>query len=68
MPRKRKASKARTENLQAARETFSGKRRKSTPVDSNVSDGDEGRASDDEIVRFKSFKTHLKTLHNIPDG
>ena len=69
MPRKRKASKARTENLQAVRETFSGKQRKSTPADSNLSDaGDEGRISDDEIVCFKSFKTYPKPLYNVPDG
>ena len=43
-----------TENLQAARETFSGKWWKSTPADSNLSDaGNEGRISDDEIVCFK---------------
>ena len=69
MPWKWKASKACTENLQAARETFSGKWWKSTPADSNLSDaGDEGRISDDEIVCFKSFKTYLKPLYNVPDG
>jgi hypothetical protein len=68
MPRKRKASKARIENLQAARETFSGKRRRSTPAESNLSDGDEGRMSDDEIVHLNSFKPQLKLIYNIPDG
>ena len=69
MPRKQKASRAHTENLQAARETYSGKRWKSTPADSNLSDtGNEGRTSDDEIVCFKSFKTHPKPLYNVPDG
>ena len=52
MGRKRKASKARIGNLQAARKTLSDKRRKSTPADS---DRDEGRSSEDEIVCFKSF-------------
>jgi hypothetical protein len=70
MPRKRKASKARIENLQIARETFSGKRRRSTPgspADSDISDSDEGMASDDEIVLFYSFKTYLKLIQNILD-
>ena len=49
---KRKASKAHIENLQAARGTLSDKRWKSTPANS---DRDEGRSSEDEIVRFKSF-------------
>ena len=56
MPRKRKASRARIENLQVARETFSGKRRRSTTQsDSNLLDGSEGRTwmSDDEIVHLK---------------
>jgi len=68
MPKKRKASKARIENLQAARDTFSGKRRRSTPAESTLSDGDEGRASDDAIVHLNSFKTHPKLIHDIPDG
>jgi hypothetical protein len=52
MGQKRKASKARIGNLQAARGTLSDKRRKSTPADS---DREEGRLSEDEIVHFRSF-------------
>ena len=69
MPQKQKAFRARTDNLQAARETYSGKWQKSTLADSNLSDtGNEERTSDDEIVCFKSFKTHPKPLYNVPDG
>jgi hypothetical protein len=52
MGQKRKASKARIENLQAVRGTLSDKQQKSTPADS---DRDEGRSSEDKIVCFKSF-------------
>ena len=38
MPQKRKTSAARVANLQVARDTLSGKQRKSTPVDSDFSD------------------------------
>ena len=60
LQRKRTASQARIEILQAARETFSSKQRRSTtPADSNLLDGNEGSMSDsdDEIVHFNSFKT-----------
>lgn len=65
MPKRRKASKARIENLQAARDT---KRRRSTPAESTLSDGDEGRASDDAIVHLNSFKANPTLIHDIPDG
>jgi hypothetical protein len=68
MPWKQKALKACIENLQAARETFSGKQQRSTPAESNLSDGNEGRISDDEIVQLNSFKPQLKLIYNIPDG
>ena len=57
MGRKRKASKARIENLQVARSSLPDKRRKSTPAesDSDLSDG-LSLASNDEIVRLKSLK------------
>jgi hypothetical protein len=48
MPRKRKASKARVGNLQDARDALvSGKRRKSTPADSDISDKDEDSETED---------------------
>jgi len=65
IPQERKASNACIENLQIARERFSGKQQRSTP---NLSDGDEGRTSDDEIVHLNSFKPQPKLIHNIPDG
>ena len=68
MPQKRKASKARIENLNSARKTSPGKRRKSTAVESNLSDGDEGRTSNDEIVYLNSSKPPPKLIYNIPDG
>ena len=68
MPRKRKASKACIENLQSARETSSGKQQRSTSAESNLSDSDEGRMSDDEIVHLNSFKPQPKLIYNIPDG
>jgi len=55
-------------NLQSARETFSGKWWRSTPAESNLSDGNEERMSDDEIVHLNSFKPQPKLIYNIPDG
>jgi hypothetical protein len=53
MPRKRKASAARRTNLQVARDSLSGKRRKSTPVDSDFSEEKTSdHSDDDEIVYF----------------
>ena len=71
MLQKRKTSKAHIEILQIARKTFSGNQQRCTPgspADSNISDGDEGLASNDEIVLLNSFKTYPKLIHNIPDG
>jgi len=59
MPRKRKASKARVGNIQGARDALSGKRQKSTPAGSDISDGDEKRESGDEIVCL-SLSKHTK--------
>ena len=50
MPKKRKAAASRAVNFQAATETLSAKWQKSTPADSNLSNSEEERASDDEIV------------------
>ncbi|KAF8802251.1 hypothetical protein BYT27DRAFT_6773843 [Phlegmacium glaucopus] len=55
MGQKRKASKAHIGNLQVARGSLPDKRWKSTPAESDLSDG---RTSDDEIVHLNSFKTH----------
>jgi len=59
MPRKRKASAARITNLQVARDTLSGKRRKCTLIDSDFS---EEKTSDNEIVWFNP----LRSLDSIP--
>ena len=58
MSQKRKASKACIGNLQSTRETASGKWRRSTPAESNLSDRDEGRTSDDEIVHLKFLNSN----------
>jgi hypothetical protein len=59
MPQKRKASAARVANLQVARDTLSGKRRKSTtPVDSDFSDE---KTSDDDVW-INCFKKSPKLL------
>ena len=68
MPRKRKVSKACIKNLQSTRETASDKQRRPTPAESNLSESDEGRMSDDEIVHLDSFKPQPKLIYNIPDG
>ena len=47
MPQKVKASAAHITNLQVARDTFSDKQQKSTPVNSDFS---EEKTSDDDIV------------------
>jgi hypothetical protein len=59
MPQKRKASKARVENLQDARGALSGKRQKSTQADSDLSDRDEERKSGDKVVHHTLSK-HTK--------
>ena len=68
MSQKQKASKACIGNLQSTRETASGKWRRSTPAESNLSDRDEGRTSDDEIVNLKFLKPQPKLIYNISDG
>ena len=68
MPWKQKASKACIKNLKSTRETASDKQQRSTPVESNLSESDEGRMSDDEIVHLDSFKPQPKLIYNIPDG
>ena len=54
MPQKRKASAAHVANLQVARDTLSGKWRKSTPIDSDFSDE---KTLDDAIVWINCFKS-----------
>ena len=57
MPKKQKAAAARAATLQVARETLSVKRRKSTPVDSDLSGEDDLDGGTDEIA--VSFSNQL---------
>ena len=53
MPRKRKSTISRVQNLQAAGETSSLKRRKSAEPDPDLSDGNEEMKLEDDVVRLK---------------
>ena len=72
MPQKQKAFKPHIE-IYKPLETSSGKwERSSTQLAADLtpglSDGDEGRTTDDEIVHLNSYKTHAKLICIIPDG